>query len=158
MDKPIVGGCLCGAIRYESTEPPQISGACHCRMCQKWTGAASAMTVAFDTEHFRFSQGTPKMFMASAVLERHFCGECGSSLMHRYVVPPYGPNLARVGIGTLDDRTCVEDPKFHFGIESRIGGWVCVDEDRAAVVPAEGDSGLEQAWREIGRPIPKFDV
>ncbi len=35
---PITGGCMCGAVRYEATEPPQKVGYCHCRMCQKWTG------------------------------------------------------------------------------------------------------------------------
>ncbi len=32
---PITGGCMCGAVRYEATEPPQEVGYCHCRMCQK---------------------------------------------------------------------------------------------------------------------------
>lgn len=26
---PITGGCLCGAVRYESTEPPVNGGYCH---------------------------------------------------------------------------------------------------------------------------------
>ena len=35
---PITGGCLCGAVRYESTESPVNGGYCHCRMCQKASG------------------------------------------------------------------------------------------------------------------------
>ncbi len=33
----ITGGCLCGAVRYEPSEPPIRTTICHCRMCQKST-------------------------------------------------------------------------------------------------------------------------
>ncbi len=36
---PITGGCLCGAVRYESEEPPTDSNYCHCRICQRTSGA-----------------------------------------------------------------------------------------------------------------------
>ncbi len=35
----ITDGCLCGAVRYESSEPPSDSNYCHCRMCQRTSGA-----------------------------------------------------------------------------------------------------------------------
>jgi hypothetical protein len=31
----IVGGCLCGAVRYQSKKPPIRGFYCHCTMCQK---------------------------------------------------------------------------------------------------------------------------
>ena len=34
------GGCACGDIRYSLTNAPMIVHACHCRDCQKVTGAA----------------------------------------------------------------------------------------------------------------------
>jgi len=33
------GGCLCGAIRYSISGFPISAEYCHCRMCQKGTGA-----------------------------------------------------------------------------------------------------------------------
>ena len=66
----IVGGCLCGEIRYESTAPPQMFGACHCRMCQKWNGAVAVMTAVFDAATFCFTKGTPKIHMASKMALR----------------------------------------------------------------------------------------
>jgi hypothetical protein len=120
-------------------------------MCQKWNGAAAVMTVAFDTATFRFTQGETRVYMASALLERHFCAECGSSLMHRYVVPPYGPNVARVGIGTLDDQSVVKGPHFHYGIESHVDGWVEIREG-TVVINADEDPGLAAA-REALRAV-----
>jgi len=37
------GGCFCGAVRYSVSGPPFAAEYCHCRMCQKSTGA---MTIA----------------------------------------------------------------------------------------------------------------
>ena len=36
---PVTGGCLCGEIRYRVTEPVLDTNFCHCRMCQKFSGA-----------------------------------------------------------------------------------------------------------------------
>ena len=34
------GGCLCGAVRYESAGKPLFSLLCHCRDCQHQSGSA----------------------------------------------------------------------------------------------------------------------
>ena len=36
--KPITGGCMCGAIRYEANEPPIEVYYCYCRACRKAFG------------------------------------------------------------------------------------------------------------------------
>jgi hypothetical protein len=45
---PIEGQCLCGAVTIRVPEGAGWVGACHCRMCQRWSGppAASALCVA----------------------------------------------------------------------------------------------------------------
>ena len=35
------GGCFCGAVRYRLTSTPYDTGWCHCRTCQKISGAAA---------------------------------------------------------------------------------------------------------------------
>ena len=95
----ITGGCLCGAVRYESTEPPNNGGYCHCKMCQKGVGGLHTVMVMFSESSFRFTAGQPKFYASSEMLKRGFCEHCGSGLVGIY--EGY-PNVV-VGIGTLDN-------------------------------------------------------
>jgi hypothetical protein len=54
-DKPesVTGGGLCGAVRYEASEPPIDSAYCHCKMCQRWKGAPVSAGVGFRTAALR---------------------------------------------------------------------------------------------------------
>ena len=40
MSQPRTGGCLCGAIRYETVGDPVFTLRCHCRDWQRQSGAA----------------------------------------------------------------------------------------------------------------------
>jgi hypothetical protein len=42
----MVGGCLCGSIRYCSDAEPALTCICHCTHCQKQTGTAFSILVA----------------------------------------------------------------------------------------------------------------
>ena len=42
MKLPITGGCNCGAVRYEVTAPLVRASYCHCRRCQRRSGAAAS--------------------------------------------------------------------------------------------------------------------
>ena len=81
-EEPISGHCLCGAvtIRVAGAHDPR-PGACHCRMCQRWSGGlflcfnADAAGVTVD--------GPVSRFASSDFAERAFCSVCGSHLwMH----------------------------------------------------------------------------
>jgi len=50
MTPPIEGSCLCGAVTYVCSAPPFWSVNCHCRACQKLSGApyVSAFSVPAD--------------------------------------------------------------------------------------------------------------
>ncbi len=43
----IIGGCLCGKVRYTVSGEPAFGGLCHCRNCQQYTGSAFETIVAF---------------------------------------------------------------------------------------------------------------
>ena len=120
---PITGGCMCGVVRYEATEPPQGVGYCHCRMCQKWTGNLFHSYAAFRGAAFRITQGEPKFYKSSAWAERGFCGNCGTQVCDRYLK---GVDHLFATIGSLDHP---EDwpPNIHYGVEGQIP-WLTIDD------------------------------
>lgn len=77
----IEGHCLCGAVTITVAEHGGFTGACHCRMCQQWSGGlfvsfnapAAAVTVRGKVAHYQ----------SSAFAERVFCPKCGSHLWVR---------------------------------------------------------------------------
>ena len=121
---PITGGCMCGAVRYEATEPPQEVGYCHCRMCQKWTGNLFFPGAGFRSAAFRFTQGEPKFYQSSVWLERGFCANCGTPVCDRFLK---GVDRVYATIGSLDHP---EDwpPRAHWGVESQVP-WLTIDDD-----------------------------
>lgn len=82
MSRSLNGRCLCGAVQIavSGAHDPQ-PGACHCRMCQRWSGgifmcfeaAAEAVTVT----------GEVVRYASSSFSERAFCPRCGSHLWMR---------------------------------------------------------------------------
>ena len=94
----ITGGCLCGAVRYESTEPPTNGGYCHCSICQKLSGGFHAVTLQFPSSVFRFSKGEPNYYRTSELQKRGFCPECGSPVVAVYE----GDSNVFILVGSLD--------------------------------------------------------
>lgn len=78
----IRGSCLCGAVRYEIAAPPRQITHCHCSRCRKAHGAAFATYAAVAADAFRYVTGAERVvrYLSSPVVERCFCGVCGSNL------------------------------------------------------------------------------
>jgi hypothetical protein len=98
------GGCLCGAVRYESAGDPVFSLHCHCRDCQRSSGTAYIAAMRVPAAGFRITQGSPKRYLGRSdsgnEITRAFCGDCGSPL---YVQVSTRPDLVGLRVGTLDD-------------------------------------------------------
>ena len=126
------GGCICGAIRYEASEPPKESGTCHCHICQQFSGSAYFAFAGFSTSSFRFTKGEPKLYKSTPIAERGFCPDCGSPLTLRYLEQmgggaSSGPDHIWVAIGTLDHPEAVS-PNYHYAVETQLP-WVKFDDD-----------------------------
>lgn len=98
------GGCLCGAIRYSVSAPINELRHCHCRDCQRTSGAHGAVVAVVPSDKFKLEKGTLKRYAGKAAsgrtLYRFFCADCGS--------PIYGqretmPEMMTLRAGTLDD-------------------------------------------------------
>jgi hypothetical protein len=98
------GGCLCGAVRYESQGDPVFSLQCHCRDCQRSSGTAYIAAMRMPASGFRITTGAPKRYVGKAdsgnEITRAFCGDCGSPL---YVQVSTRPDIVGLRVGTLDD-------------------------------------------------------
>ena len=120
---PVLGGCLCGSIRYESAAAPFKGIYCHCAMCRKAYGGLFQMTVRFAGSAFRYTKGMPKFYRSSAYARRAFCPQCGSPIAFLYEGSPDTWTL----FGSLDqpgDWPMKKDaswgPVVHFCIESKV--------------------------------------
>ncbi len=140
---PVTGGCLCGAVRYESTVPPKWVGYCHCRMCQRAYGALYGLFAAFPGEAFRYTHGEPTYNKSSPWAKRGFCANCGSPVDMLYVDDPE----AAVLIGTLDHPEDWPPNRFHSCIESKVPWLVITDDLRQR--RADEDEDVEAAKAKV---------
>ena len=96
------GGCLCGAIRYESSSDPLMVVYCHCRNCQITSGGAFSTNVMVPGDALTLTQGELSSYEDTAEsgkpLTRQFCNHCGGPIVSR----PDG-GMAVVKAGSLDD-------------------------------------------------------
>lgn len=95
----LVGGCLCGAVRYRVTASPSVTVNCHCSMCRRQSGAAFLTYFTVDTEAFLIESGELRRHRSSEGAERSHCGTCGSPLTFIFDA---APDRVWVTVGTLD--------------------------------------------------------
>lgn len=82
---PQLGGCLCGAIRYETTAEPLRVTICHCYFCQKATGGPYMVEPIFNKMDFRVIQGKARTYShrstgSGQLIHMHSCPVCASHL------------------------------------------------------------------------------
>lgn len=78
---PISGQCLCGAVTVVVEGHDPRVGACHCRMCQRWSGG---LFLCFDAPADGVTiTGPVTRYASSAFAERAFCATCGAHIWMR---------------------------------------------------------------------------
>ncbi|MEM9620638.1 MAG: GFA family protein [Pseudomonadota bacterium] len=100
----VTGQCLCGAIKYEISNPLTTMGVCHCKNCQRQAGSAFSTLAAVPVSDFSMT-GTPKLYQdqdttSGDPVERYFCEHCGSPI---YSALGAQPEAIYLKTGTLDD-------------------------------------------------------
>ena len=130
------GGCLCGAVRYESQDEPAMVVVCHCTNCQKNTGSAFALTFALPKEAVRLIGDALVTYednsgSSGKTYHRSFCSRCGSPIAGHG--GPYG-DLFFIKAGTLDDPSWIK-PDTHIWCSEK-QPWVLIEPD---VVQRKGE-------------------
>jgi len=102
-DMTLTGRCLCGAVRWESVEPPITTRVCWCRDCQYLGAGSGTVGACFRTATFKVT-GTTSDYLSVADsgnrMHRRFCPRCGTPLFSEAEARPH---LVFVRVGTFDD-------------------------------------------------------
>lgn len=90
MSGSITGQCLCGAVAITVAEVHDpMTGACHCHMCQRWSGG---LFLCFEAQAQAVTvRGAVARYASSGFAERAFCPTCGYHLWMRDTDVPDGP-------------------------------------------------------------------
>jgi hypothetical protein len=102
VDFPLTGGCLCGGVRFEVTEPLLSAGYCHCTRCRRRTGTAASAQARIAPGSLRITAGEDlvRQYEPDGGFAKAFCSECGSALWSRH---PDDAEVMSVRLGAFDD-------------------------------------------------------
>jgi hypothetical protein len=102
---PIEGGCDCRAVRYRMMSPPLFVHCCHCRWCQRESGASFALNAMIEADRVTLLAGAPELVdtpSASGKGQKILrCTTCRIALWSHYAGA--GAAVSFVRVGTLDD-------------------------------------------------------
>jgi len=99
------GGCTCRELRYRMTSKPLFVHCCHCRWCQRESGASFALNALIEADRVQLLQGevelvdTPSNSGKGQKIAR--CPKCRIALWSNYAGA--GDALRFVRVGTLDE-------------------------------------------------------
>jgi hypothetical protein len=81
----LTGGCLCGAVRYRLSEPPEGAIYCHCKRCQRRAGVAATVNAMVVPGSVEITAGAEyvQCYVPPDGSPKCFCSECGSGLWSR---------------------------------------------------------------------------
>lgn len=124
---PVEGGCQCRAVRYRITAPPLGVYNCHCKDCQRSSGATHSMSMPVRRESFQHVQGVLFSFDKAAdsgrIVRMMGCIQCGTKVWNE---PQSSLAMIIVKPGTLDDMSWAM-PVGNIWTASR-APWVAIDE------------------------------
>jgi hypothetical protein len=59
--KKLMGGCLCGVVKFSLNEDFKAFYQCHCRQCQQLTGSAFASNLFTEPNNIEWLEGVDKV-------------------------------------------------------------------------------------------------
>jgi len=119
----LMGGCLCGQLRYRLTPLGADVDYCHCAMCQRWSGAPVSAWAQVPASQFRVVKGTATSYASSKIGIRYFCPTCGASV---FMTDETGVDVG-IMLGTLDDTEALR-PTAHGWWPKRLS-WLKLTDD-----------------------------
>jgi hypothetical protein len=142
---PLEGGCDCRGVRYRMETAPLFVHCCHCRWCQRETGASFALNAMIESDRVTLLAGAPELVDTPSASGKGQkiarCTRCRLALWSHYAGG--GTAVSFVRVGTLDDPDALP-PDVHIFTASK-QPWVVIPAgapafaefyDRATLWPA----------------------
>ena len=130
---PLEGGCDCRFVRYRLESAPLFVHCCHCRWCQRESGAAFALNAMIEADRVTLLAGEPTVIDTPSASGRGQriarCPRCLVAVWSNY--SGAGPRVHFVRVGTLDDPDRLP-PDIHIFTASR-QPWVVLPPGTPAV-------------------------
>ncbi len=147
---PLEGGCDCRQVRYRLLAPPMFVHCCHCRWCQRESGASFALNALIEADRLELIAGEPELVDTPSESGQGQqiarCPNCRMALWSHYAGA--GPLVSFVRVGTLDQPDHLP-PDIHIFTASK-QPWLMLPSD----VPGDGantttanNTGRRRAWR-----------
>ena len=99
------GGCTCRAVRYRMTSAPIIVHCCHCRWCQRETGASFALNAVIEADRVLLTSGEPELVLTPSHSGKgqkiRRCPQCKVAVWSHYACA--GEKFDFIRVGTLDE-------------------------------------------------------
>jgi len=130
---PVEGGCDCRTVRYRMQTPPLFVHCCHCRWCQRESGASFALNALIEADRVANLGSelelvpTPSESGKGQVIAR--CPRCKIAVWSHY--SGAGPLLKFIRVGTLDNPDLLP-PDIHIFTQSK-QPWMLIPEDIPSV-------------------------
>jgi hypothetical protein len=130
---PYDGGCTCRFVRYRMNSKPLFVHCCHCRWCQRETGASFALNALIEADRVVLLHGqvdaidTPSNSGKGQTISR--CPSCHVAVWSNYAGA--GDAVRFIRVGTLDEPERLR-PDIHIYTASK-QPWVVLPPDIPAV-------------------------
>lgn len=122
MSESKTGQCLCGAVKFKLAGEPLRQMLCHCKNCQRASGAAASANVVAPNDALSI-EGEVACYEDIAksgnILRREFCPKCGSNLFSR---PATAPGIVVIKAGVFDDTSWFK-PTINIWTDSAQAWW-----------------------------------
>jgi hypothetical protein len=122
-EAPLTGSCPCDAVAFEVTEPFTTAGYCHCKRCQRRSGALWSLNAIVPASGFEIVRGREqiRLWEPPAGLPKAFCGVCGGQLYSG------GDDFIVVRLGAVDADPGIR-PEWRQWLESA-PAWEAIPDD-----------------------------
>ena len=127
------GGCTCREVRFRLLSKPLFVHCCHCRWCQRETGASFALNAMIEADRVLTLAGEPEVVLTPTLSGKgqkiSRCPTCRVALWSAYSGAGDAVRFVRVGTLDMPDRL---PPDIHIFTESK-QPWVILPPGTPAV-------------------------